>query len=186
MTRFCLVRHGQTDWNIEGRYQGQSDVPLNTTGRVQATTLTLKLTGQSFSAIYSSDLKRAKETAEIVAAMLNLPVSVDTRLREINQGDWEGQLAKDIQSQFTELWQEWKETPARIRPPNGESVDEVAHRIYAVLDEISIRYPSGLVLIVSHGLAIATVLCKQQNLKIEQAYKIIPNNAEPNWVNWNE
>jgi len=84
MTRFCLIRHGQTNWNIEGRYQGQSDAPLNETGRAHARDLGEKIQNNSFSAIYSSDLSRARETAEIIASFLNLPLSLYSRLREIN------------------------------------------------------------------------------------------------------
>jgi 2,3-bisphosphoglycerate-dependent phosphoglycerate mutase len=84
MTLLWLIRHGQTDWNLEGRYQGQCDAPLNAAGRAQAEALASRLTGQSFAALYSSDLQRARETAEIIGAQLGLFSQCEVRLREIN------------------------------------------------------------------------------------------------------
>ena len=184
MTQFCLIRHGQTDWNLEGRYQGQSDVPLNSAGITQAQELARLLKEHTFSAIYSSDLLRAKETAEIVAAPLGLSVNLDVRLREINQGEWEGQLVGVIKARYADLWDQRIVDPAGVRPPGGETVGEVAIRVYTALDEISKLYPTGNVLIASHGLALATVMCKVQGVHIGQAYRYIPENAEPLWVNW--
>lgn len=185
MTKFCLIRHGQTDWNLEGRYQGQSDVPLNETGRAQARALAEKLAGQSFDAAYASDLSRARETAEIVAAALHLPVTLEKRLREIHQGEWEGQLVDDIKARYADVWQQRAIDPASIRPPQGETVGEVAARVSAALEEISRAHPQGSVLVVSHGLSLATVLCKARGIPVGQAYTVIPDNAEPLWVDWN-
>jgi alpha-ribazole phosphatase len=184
MTKLCLIRHGQTDWNLEGRYQGQSDVPLNETGRAQACALAGKLAGHSFDAVYASDLSRARETAEIVAAALHMPVRLETRLREINQGEWEGQLVDDIKARYADLWQQRSADPASIRPPQGETVGEVAARVSAALEEISRAHPQGSVLVVSHGLSLATVLCKARGIPVGQAYTVIPDNAEPLWVEW--
>jgi alpha-ribazole phosphatase len=184
MTRLCLVRHGQTDWNLEGRYQGQSDVPLNETGRNQARALAQKLKGYPFAAIYTSDLERSKETAKFLAETLHLPVTCDSRLREINQGQWEGQLVDDIKARFSELWKQRTVDPARLRPPGGETVSEVARRVYAALDDITRLYPDGNVLVVSHGLVLAAVTCKVRDIPLGQAYSVIPSNTEPVWLEW--
>ena len=184
MTRLCLIRHGQTGWNLEGRYQGQSNVPLNEKGRDQARTLARQLPGQHFTAIYTSDLQRAKETAEIITEFVHLPITPEPRLREIDQGEWEGQLVEVIKARYTELWQQHTVDPAGIRPPGGETVQEVAIRVHAALDDIVRLHPSGCVLIVSHGLAIATIICKVQGIPLGQAYSVIPDNAKPLWVNW--
>jgi broad specificity phosphatase PhoE len=184
MTKFCLVRHGQTDWNLEGRYQGQSDIPLNDTGRAEAYALVQKLAGQTFSAIYSSDLERTRETAAILATSIHLPVILDARLREINQGEWEGQLVEDIRTHYARIWKQRSVDPASVRPPGGETVREVAKRVHTVMDEISDLYPGASVLIISHGLALATIICKVGGLPLGQAYRVIPNNAEPIWVEW--
>lgn len=184
MTQLCLIRHGQTDWNLEGRYQGQSDVDLNQTGVEQAWALSRKLENKQFLAFYASDLKRARHTAEIVSAPHALEVQLDRRLREINQGEWEGLLASTIQERYESLWNQRAIDPSGIHPPGGETVEEVAHRVYAALDEISTRYPVGLVGVVSHGLSIATILCKVNGIPVKHAYRSIPDNAEPVWVEW--
>jgi broad specificity phosphatase PhoE len=103
MTQLCLIRHGQTDWNLEGRYQGQSDVPLNQTGLAQAQSLAEQLKGQTFAAIYSSDLMRARQTAEPCAKMLGMTIQAEAHLREIDQGEWEVVLVEDIKARYAEL-----------------------------------------------------------------------------------
>ena len=184
MTRLCLVRHGLTDWNLEGRYQGQTDVPLNETGRAQARLLAGQLQGEPFTAIYSSDRQRASETASIIAASVHLPVTLDPRLREINQGEWEGQLVDAIKTRYADLWQQRSLDPANVRYPGGETVEEVARRVYAALNDIARLHPAGPVLVVSHGLALATVLCKVRGVPIGQAYIMISDNAHPVWIDW--
>jgi broad specificity phosphatase PhoE len=184
MSPLCLVRHGQTDWNLEGRYHGQSDVPLNENGRAQAHLLAQQLLGQSFAAIYSSDLQRARETAEIIADAFYLPVALEPRLREIDQGEWEGQLVEIIKDRYAELWQERIMDPVSVRPPGGETVGEVAERMYSALDDIAKIYPASQVLICSHGLALATVICRVRRIPVGQAYTMIPDNAAPIWVDW--
>jgi broad specificity phosphatase PhoE len=184
--RFCLVRHGQTDWNLEGRYQGQSDVPLNQTGRAEAQSLAWRLRDQSFAAIHTSDLKRARETAEIIAEVLNLPVTLEPLMREINQGGWEGQFVEVIQARFAELWEQRTMNSASFRPPGGESVAEVAERVYAGMRNIAKCYPIGSVLIVSHGLALATIICREHGIPVGMAYHHIPENTVPFWVEWKD
>ncbi|GAB4543428.1 MAG: hypothetical protein Fur002_15400 [Anaerolineales bacterium] len=102
MTELWLIRHGQTDWNLLGKWQGQAPdaPPLNEMGIAQALAVRGQLPEGKFSAIYSSDLLRAKQTAELIAAPLGLTVILDSRLREINLGAWEGMLSDDIQAQY--------------------------------------------------------------------------------------
>jgi len=186
MTRFCLVRHGQTDWNLEGRYQGQGDVPLNETGRVQARALAETLKGQTFAAIYSSDLKRASETAQIVAAPLHLPVTFDVRLREISMGEWEGQLVETVSERYAEVWESRATDPVIVGAPGGEAVGQVAARMSDALCDIARHHPAAQVLVASHGLALATVICKVRGISLERAYEVIPGNAEATWIDWDE
>ena len=184
MTRLCLIRHGQTDWNLEGRYQGQSDVPLNENGLAQAHSLIEALSDRSFAAIYSSDLVRARQTAEPVANVFGLTIRIDPRLREINQGEWEGVLVDDIKARYAEIWSKRTVDPASVRPPGGETVGEVAQRVYAALDDITRLFPTGRVIILSHGLSIATAICRNKGIPVGQAYTVIPENVRPVWMDW--
>lgn len=185
MTHLCLIRHGQTDWNLEGRYQGQSDVPLNENGLAQARSLIERLNGQTFAAIYSSDLLRARQTAQPIAQALGLPVRFEPRLREINQGEWEGVLIEDIKARYAAIWAQRTMDPASVRPPGGETIREVAARVYAALDEIARLFPTERVLIISHGLSIATAICRDRGIPVGQAYTVIPDNVQPVWMEWN-
>lgn len=184
MTQLILVRHGQTDWNLEGRYQGHADAPLNATGRAQAGALAEQLAGQSFEAIYSSNLRRAHETAGIIAEKHGMIVLVDERLREVNLGGWEGMLFSDIVAQYPSEWEQRQRDPAHSRPPGGESASELSVRVLAAVDEIARRHAPGPVLIVSHGLALAAALCRTQNLPLTEVYDAVPDNAYPIVVDW--
>ena len=165
---------------------GQSDIPLNQNGRDQAHLLARQLHDHPFAAVYSSDLERARETAGIIAADLILPITCDVRLREINQGEWEGQLVEGIKSRYAGLWQQRTVDPAGVRPPGGETVGEVAQRVQAALTDIACLHPGLSVLIVSHGLALATAICKVRGIPVGQAYTVIPENVQPVWVEWKE
>ncbi len=175
MTELWLVRHGQTDWNLEGRMQGQSDIPLNQVGLAQAGEAAERLAGTTFAAIYSSDLLRARVTAEIIAAPHGLAVRVDPRLREICQGEWEGQHYLPLVQAYQRL-----ESPQdNHRAAGGETVREVAERVRAGLEEIAAAHPGERVLVVSHGLAIATQICQARGLSLSQVHDNILDNAEP-------
>jgi broad specificity phosphatase PhoE len=136
VTTLLLVRHGETDWNAEGRLQGQTDRPLNDFGRRQARRLAEQLEGEELEAIYSSDLARARETAEIVSERLGLPVELDADLREKDWGTWEGLTA--VERDRVEFV--------------GESTRAHQERMLRALAGISAQHPhGGTVLVVTHG-----------------------------------
>ncbi len=184
MTELWLVRHGQTDWNLERRYQGHSDTPLNATGLEQARLAAEALAGRSYTAIYSSDLTRARVTAESIARRLGMEVQIDPRLREVNLGVWEGMVVTDIQAQYPAEWEARQSNRLYGRPPGGESVHDVAARIWPAVDDLAARHPDGALILVSHGLALATILCRAQGLPLETARELIPDNAQPHCVLW--
>jgi broad specificity phosphatase PhoE len=176
MTMFYLVRHGQTDWNKEGRYQGQADTPLNAVGEEQARLLAGKFDGIRIDAIYSSDLQRARRTAEAIGQALQLPVQLDVRLREINHGVWEGMLFSDIVRRYAP---EIKE-----RAPGGESVTEVADRVLTAAESIARMHPDETVILVSHGLSLAILACAGHGYSLTEVFKHVPENARPDLIEW--
>jgi broad specificity phosphatase PhoE len=186
MTEIWLIRHGQTDWNIEGRWQGHADIPLNSTGEQQARSLAsiLAENGHPFEAIFSSDLKRAYTTAQEIGRSLDLPVHKDRRLREISKGDWEGLLVTQVSKLSAEVLRQRLEDPLYSRAPGGESLMEVAARLSSAADDIAGAHPVGPVLVVTHGLALATLLCLANNWPLEEAYDRIPNNAAAQVIHW--
>lgn len=184
MTELWLVRHGQTDWNVEGRYQGQADQPLNAVGLAQALQAAAQLQGRRFAAIYSSDLQRARVTADIIAAQLGLSVRVDRRLREVNQGEWEGMLTADIQQRYAAVWSSRCADSLNTAPPGGESLAQVAARVLASIHEITQHHTGAPILLVSHGLALSVVICAAQGLPLTDAFHHIPPNAQPIIVEW--
>jgi broad specificity phosphatase PhoE len=135
VTTLLIARHGETEWNREERYQGHADPPLNETGRAQAQELARQLDGEPIDAVYSSDLRRASETAEIVGVRLGLPVERVTGLREIDVGSWQGLTKTQIDG----------------RPWDGETYEQHSERVLQALRTITAKHPRGRVLVVSHG-----------------------------------
>lgn len=149
-TRLVLARHGETDWNQRGRWQGQRDIPLNGTGRNQALALSAALKKEQLAAVYSSTLQRAVETAQIIAKEHKLNVCRDERFKESGLGAWEGLTRKEIAAAYPQLLQAWDADPRSVIPPNGESVAENEKRILAALQEIARAYPGETVCLIGH------------------------------------
>lgn len=186
MTELWLIRHGQTDWNLTCRWQGQaSDAPgLNETGHKQALDASQKMEGVEISAVYSSDLLRARQTAEAIAVPLRLPVRLEPRLREINLGVWEGMPSEDIEAQYPQELADRARDPFHTPAPNGESPSEVAERVLKVVNEIADMYHEKSVLIVAHGISLAVIICQAEGFPVENVYQHIPGNAQPYRVDW--
>src|SRR5512133_3224959 len=143
MTEFWLVRHGQTDWNVHGRWQGQSPKApgLNEFGRTQALVVRDRLQNVPISIVYSSDLLRAQQTAELIAKPLGLSIMLETRLREMNLGEWEGMLASAVAEHYPREWEERERNALHARTPGGEALHEVAERVIPAMDEIAHKHP---------------------------------------------
>jgi broad specificity phosphatase PhoE len=174
VTQLVLVRHGQTQWNREGRWQGQADPPLNATGRRQARQVAQALSGARPEQLYSSDLRRALETAAIVGAELGLTVIPEPRLREIDLGRWQGMLAADIKAEGPDEFQRWHDSPLTTRPPDGEDVRTMAERVLQAVSEIALRHPGQRVAIVAHELPIAVVLAHVRSVDLAQLRDLSP------------
>ena len=148
--RLRLVRHGETDWNAQGRIQGHIDIPLNDRGRAQARELAQALSGSGAALVITSDLARARETAEIVAAHLGIPLQVSDRLRERRLGALQGMTAADLGASEPGFVARMVNDPG-TRPEGAETLEEFRARIAAFLDDLVARPPADDVILVVHG-----------------------------------
>ena len=123
--KLYIIRHGQTDWNVQGRIQGRQDIPLNAAGRSQAQMLAKGMEKRPVTAIYSSPQLRAMETAKALAGNQGVEVIPLPELVEIGYGDWEGRTASDILTKERKLYEEWWQHPATVAPPGGETLNQV-------------------------------------------------------------
>ncbi|MEO5951478.1 MAG: histidine phosphatase family protein [Chloroflexia bacterium] len=159
-TLVYLVRHGETAWNVERRFQGQLDVELSRTGFAQAEAVAQWLAAQPvhFSAIYSSDLKRAVHTAQAIGKRLGLIPELHRDLRELHAGEWQGLLASEIEARFPGQLAEWSEKVNTFTTPGGESLPNVQKRVLANYNTIVAHHPGDAIIIVSHGAALTALL----------------------------
>ena len=149
MTTILLARHGETDWNREGRFQGHADPPLNGTGRAQAAHLAYELADVELAAVYSSPLRRALETARVVAAAHELePVALDA-LREVDVGSWQGLTRADIEARFPDQLARWLDYEQGWA--DGETYEEMGQRVVATLLELAAEHDGEQILAVTHG-----------------------------------
>ena len=151
MTRLLLVRHGRSELNAVGRVQGWLDSPLDELGRAQSLAVARRLERESPVIVYTSTLRRASETAEIIGAELGLAVVPDERLIERGMGDIAGLSGDEIESRFPELIEEWRHSSRMVVPPGGEAVETFGARVRAVLGEIVERHAGQPVVVVTHG-----------------------------------
>jgi broad specificity phosphatase PhoE len=159
-TRLILVRHGATAWTESGRYQGRTaDVPLSATGRLQAKCLATALEPLRVAGIVCSPLCRAVETATCIAAPHELTVAPLPAFRELSFGDWEGLTSSEATARDPELHQRWQKSPATVRPPGGETLQEAAERTIPALKALIGGHVGEKVVLVMHNLIIRVLLC---------------------------
>lgn len=155
-TRILLIRHGQTDWNAAGRWQGHADIPLNDVGRRQSQRLAARLSRWPISAMYSSDLKRAAGTARILADKLGLQPIYGRVWRERRGGAFEGLTPAEIRSAYPQAWERLSQ--GITDPPGGESPEELHERVTGAFELLLRRHSGEMVSVVSHGGALRTVI----------------------------
>jgi broad specificity phosphatase PhoE len=178
LARVYLARHGQTDDNRPPlRFQGFRDTELNDLGCRQAAELAERAAGLGIASLWSSDLRRARHTAEIVGRRLGLEPRLDPRLREANRGRWEGWLFEDVRATEPERFDDWMRAGPGWRFPDGESLAEQQQRVMACLEEIR-RTADPPVLAVCHGGSIRVVLCARDPRGLDAFHSFeVPNVA---------
>jgi broad specificity phosphatase PhoE len=180
--RLVLLRHGRTEWNVTGRFQGQADVPLDEVGRGQADAAARHVAAFEPVSLFSSDLARTYQTAQPLSALTGLEIQTDKRLREIHVGSWEGLLGDEIRAQDPELAQQvWDGDDVR-RSPTGESPQEVADRVAEALAEIAETADDGeTIAVVTHGLAGRVGACRFVGIPFEQ-WRLFGGLANCAWI----
>lgn len=155
-TKILLIRHGQTDWNAAGRWQGHADIPLNDVGRRQSQRLAARLSHWPISALYSSDLKRAAGTARILAGELELQPVYDRVWRERRGGAFEGLTRAEIRRAYPQAWDRLSQ--GITDPPGGESPEQLQERVTGAFELLLRRHSGEMVSVVSHGGALRAVI----------------------------
>ena len=180
MSKLILVRHGETTWNLEMRYQGQTDISLTANGIEQAGKVAQRLADEKIAAVYSSDLSRAFVTAAQIAAVHGLDVLTRRDLREISFGEWEGMTYDSLDLDGGGTGNRLFSHPAEIEIPGGETFFEVQQRMMEALRELAQRHEGQTVVIVSHGAAIRTVLCDVLGMDLNRLWAIRQSNTAVN------
>jgi probable phosphoglycerate mutase len=151
ITRLLVIRHGETAWNLEGRIQGHTDIPLNEHGRWQAERLALALADEGLDAIYASDLQRAFDTGQAVAQATGLPLQTDVGLRERCFGRLEGMTQNQVALQWPEEGRRWRARDPSYGPEGGETLQAFYERCVETAERLAQRHPGQTVALVAHG-----------------------------------
>jgi len=192
MTRIILVRHGQTAWNVgassaEGeRFRGRIDLPLNEKGYAQAQALAGRLADEPIAAIYASPLQRAMETARPTARRLGLSVQPLGGIIDINYGEWQEHSHSEVSRLYPALYRQWLREPHLVRPPGGESLEEVRDRAMAALYHVIARHQDQTALVVAHQVVNKVLVCAMLGLDDSYFWRIRQDNGCLNIFDYQE
>jgi broad specificity phosphatase PhoE len=176
-TWLILIRHAETDWNSELRFQGHEDRALNESGRATMPAVVEELRGWGPSAVYTSDLQRAREMAEATAAQLDIPMTALTELRECSYGEWEGLTLDDVSERFGPALEAWRADEDGYRRGGGESLVEMSERSWTALQSIAEKHPGETVAVFSHSGPVRSAVCRLFDLSLADRYRFQIDNA---------
>lgn len=176
-TRVFLIRHAETTWNNERRYQGTLNSPLSELGWDQSYRTRDALRNVPLSAVYSSPLSRARETAHVIAEPHGLPVTSVDGLSEIRVGEWEGLTTSEIEARYAEAVHQWYTTPHLARIPGGETIEEMRARAVAALAEIRSRHEARMVAIIAHGGVNKSIILTALGAPLASYWRVRQHNA---------
>jgi broad specificity phosphatase PhoE len=171
MTEIILIRHGETEWNVQQVFRGRIDLELNETGLKQAELLAEYLGGVNIDAVYSSPLKRASKTAEMIALHHKLEVEIAPGLIDFDFGKWQGLPHQEVKQRYKKLYARWLKEPHLVQMPDGESLDEVRERALNVVDEAAAKHERSVAL-VSHRVVNKVLICALLGLDNSHFWKI--------------
>jgi alpha-ribazole phosphatase len=170
--RLFLVRHAETAWNRERRYQGRVDTALSDRGYAQAQAVGRALGAVALQAVYSSPLERARATAEAIAAPHGLPVRLDPAFAEMAFGEWEGLTVSEVAARDPEPYRVWIETPERFATPGGESVAAVKARVLTGLERLRAGHDEQTVCLVAHGISSRILILEALGLGLDRLWSL--------------
>ena len=170
--KLVLIRHAETDWNRERRYQGHRDTALSEVGRAQAEAAGRVLAGERLQAVWSSPLRRARETAAAIAAPQGLAVRVEEAFAEMRFGEWEGLTVEEVSARFPALYRQWLETPHLVALPGAETLDEVRSRALKGLDGLRATHDGQTVCLVTHGVTSRIVILEALGLGLDRIWSL--------------
>jgi phosphoserine phosphatase len=186
LTKLYLVRHGETEWNASNKIQGNMDTELNKMGIMQAEFVASKLAEESIDAIYTSSLKRAKTTAQIISEQIKVEVKELHEFREICLGPWEGLTIKEINERYSEHYKIYRENPADFNMPGAETFLQVSERFCNAINNIVIQNIDKKIVIVSHGAAIKAAIISILGIDICHYNKFRVDNASISILNFSD
>jgi alpha-ribazole phosphatase len=177
MTKIIYVRHGQTLWNETMKYQGHTDICLNSLGLKQAEAAAIRLAAENISAVYSSDLVRAYATADVIACKHGLTVQAEPAFREIHFGEWEGLTYEEICQRWPEIINQLYSSPDEIKIPGGETFRELKKRAVLAIEQLISKHTDETIVAVSHGGTIRTILCAALHIHLNYIWNIRQDNT---------
>jgi len=177
MGKLYIVRHGETEWNSQGRVQGHTDIPLSEAGRQQAQYTAERLKNVNFDIAYSSDLSRTSETAQIILGKRNIQVNTLTSLREYNKGVFEGLTVEEYSQRYPDQYDASLINDLDFAPESGESIRDVSERMSEFGTFVKSQHLNDDVLIVGHGGALRSLVADLLSLPIETAWKLVTGNC---------
>ena len=183
--KIYLIRHGQTDWNIQGKIQGSHDIPLNETGREQARLLAIGMASRPVRKIFSSTLKRAVETARMIGESQSVDIYLAPGLMEVEFGKWEGMTWDEIKEQYPAEYERWNLNPVDVAPPGGETQADVLKRVASSIEAVmGMTDKREDIAIVTHGATMAYIVAYLMRNHPEES-EIIVENASITTINYN-
>jgi len=177
MGRWYIVRHGETEWNAQGRIQGHTDISLSERGIQQSKLVAQRLAGVSLDVAYSSDLKRCAETAQQILGKRNIPLHTSHLLREYNKGVFEGLTPEETRQRYPELFEASQVNDLDFAPPGGESIRQTSARMDDFMTELRTRHVDDNVLIVGHGGALRAGFVALMELPLEANWRFVMANC---------
>lgn len=181
-TRFCIVRHGETDWNVERRCQGHLDIELNALGRRQALAAAASLAGQRFDSVHTSDLGRTRATAEAIAQRLGLPVCNEPGLRERHYGIFQGRTADEVAAIDPESHDRYRTRDLDHDFGGGETLRAFARRVIQTVDRLAAAHAGQTLLLITHGGVLDVIYRHAHGRDLVSARDFVIPNAAFNWL----